>query len=343
MASSLKRQAKRLAQHLPTRAPLALGIVAALGAAAGYVQYRKAAVEREHPPAGRFIEVDGVRLHYLDRGQGQPVVLLHGNGTQATEFEVSTVLGMAAAKYRVIAFDRPGYGYSDWPRDRTWTPEAQAELFYKALLQLGVERPVIVAHSWGAMVAVALGQSHPEYPASMLLMSGYYYPTPRPGVPLMSGPAIPVLGDLMAFTISPLIGRLTWPPFIRKLFSPAETPVRFKKGYPVWMSLRPISLRAAATETALMIPAAAALAQHHDRLSMPLIIMSGADDLHVLPRLHAERLHRELPHSRLILSPGVGHMIQHTVPEQVMAAIDEAVKAASASEDETPARAVKFG
>jgi pimeloyl-ACP methyl ester carboxylesterase len=342
MASSLKGRAARLASSLPARAPLALGIGAALAACAAYVQYRKVQVEREHPPSGSFIEVDGVRLHYIDRGQGQTVVLLHGNGTLADEFDISTVLGMAAAKYRVIAFDRPGYGYSERPRDRIWSPHAQAELLYQALQQLGVEKPVIVAHSWGSMVAAALGQSHPDYPASMLLMSGYYYPTVRPGVPMMVGPAIPVLGDLMAYTISPLVGRLTWPPFIRKLFAPAATPARFKKRFPVWMSLRPISLRAAAGETALMIPTALELSRHHDRLTMPLILMAGADDLHVLPRLQTERLHKELPHSRLILSPGVGHMIQHTVPEQVMSAIVMAVEAAAAAEEEAPQLEKKY-
>ena len=75
---------------------------------------------------------DGVRLHYIDRGQGEPVVLLHGNGTMAQDFDLSGVLEIAAGRYRVIAFDRPGYGHSARPRDRIWTPDAQAKLLITA-------------------------------------------------------------------------------------------------------------------------------------------------------------------------------------------------------------------
>src|SRR5688500_18268809 len=68
--------------------------------------------EREIPPLGRFIDVDGVHLHYVDRGSGEPVVLLHGNGSMIQDFVSSGLLEMASQKYRVIAFDHPGFGHS---------------------------------------------------------------------------------------------------------------------------------------------------------------------------------------------------------------------------------------
>jgi len=105
-----------------------LGVAAALGATAlwNYIQARRA--EREHPPMGRFVEVDGVRLHYVDRGHGRPVVLLHGNMMLIEDWALSGVLDMAASHHRVLAFDRPGYGRSECTRDRIWTPAAQADL-----------------------------------------------------------------------------------------------------------------------------------------------------------------------------------------------------------------------
>jgi pimeloyl-ACP methyl ester carboxylesterase len=314
-------------QGIQPRASWLLGAGAALAAMALVVQYRTRKTERENPPTGKFIEVDGVRLHYIERGEGQAVVLLHGNGSMAEEFDISGLFGLAADKYRVIAFDRPGYGHSERPRGKIWSAKAQAELLYRALQRLGVERPVVVGHSWGTMVALTLALEHPEYVRSLVLLSGYYYPTPRLDAVLLSPPAIPVIGDLMRHTISPLLGRAMWPAMVKKLFSPARIPERFS-AFPVWMALRPSQLRASAGETALMIPEAGMLSKRYRELTMPVVIMSGAQDLHVTPERHAERLHRELPHSDLLLAPGVGHMIHHLVPHQVMEAIDMAARAA---------------
>ena len=103
--------------------PYAVGIasaVAALAIAAILNRYLAKKAERDNPPAGRFIEVDGVKLHYVDRGSGEPIVLLHGNGSMIQDFESSGFIEMAAQKYRVIAFDRPGFGHSSRPRRTIW-------------------------------------------------------------------------------------------------------------------------------------------------------------------------------------------------------------------------------
>jgi pimeloyl-ACP methyl ester carboxylesterase len=95
--------------------------------------------ERRNPPEGKFTTVDGVRLHYIERGTGPVIVLLHGNGTMARDFVLSGVLDLLAKDHRVIAFDRPGFGFSERPRGRIWTAEAQAALLQKALLGLDVD------------------------------------------------------------------------------------------------------------------------------------------------------------------------------------------------------------
>jgi alpha-beta hydrolase superfamily lysophospholipase len=118
--------------------------------------------ERDNPPGGTFIEIDGVRLHYLERGAGDALVLLHGNGSMIQDFEASELLQLASQNYRVIAFDRPGFGHTNRPSGVVWTPEAQAEIIHKALGKLGVSMPVVLGHSWGASVAVALGLRYPN-------------------------------------------------------------------------------------------------------------------------------------------------------------------------------------
>jgi pimeloyl-ACP methyl ester carboxylesterase len=305
-----------------TPALIALGALCAAGLAALAVRARTQRAERENPPAGRFVEVDGVRLHYMDRGQGEPVVLLHGNGTMAQDFDLSGVLEITAGRYRVIAFDRPGYGHSARPRGRMWTPDAQARLLHEALRRLGIDRPVVVGHSWGTLVALALGLRYPEDVKSLVLLSGYYFPTLRLDVPLLAAPAIPVLGTLMRYTISPLLGRLMWPRLAKKMFSPAPVSRRFGL-FPRWMSLRPSQLRASAAEAALMIPAAIGLQRRYRAMRVPAVIVVGAGDRLVDAR-QSSRLNSILRRSELTVIPAAGHMVHYLWPRKVIAAIDRA-------------------
>jgi pimeloyl-ACP methyl ester carboxylesterase len=212
--------AARPKSSLATKLGYAVAAIAGIAVANHLVARR---TERRNPPQGRFIEVDGIRLHYLEKGTGRPIVLLHGNGTMAEDFVLSGVFDALARSHRVIAFDRPGFGHSERPRDTIWTAHAQAALLRKATRRLGVERPVLVGHSWGTLVALTMALEQQEDTAAVVLLSGYYTPTVRLDVPVMSGPAIPLLGDLIRYTISPLLGWLITPLVFRKLFGPAGT------------------------------------------------------------------------------------------------------------------------
>lgn len=308
---------------------LALAAVGTLIAAAFVVRSKTRQAERANPPTGQFIEVDGVRLHYVERGEGQPVVMLHGNGSMVEDFAGSGLIDRTAANYRVIVFDRPGFGHSERPRNRIWTPIAQARLLQRALQQLGVEHPIVVGHSWGTLVALAMALEFPSYVRSLVLLSGYYYPSVRLDVVLVSPPAIPVIGDLMRFTISPLLGRAIWPAAVKTIFSPAAVSPRFA-AFPVWMALRPSQLRASAAESAMMVPAAMTLCKRYGELTMPVVILAGAQDRIANPQHNSQRLHDELPQSALRLTQGGGHMIHYLVPDEVMAAIDTAEETALA-------------
>lgn len=304
-----------------------IGAGAALAAAAIVVRQRTKQAERDNPPIGRFIEVEGIRLHYVDHGEGQPLVLLHGDGSLLQDLQISGLIDRAAEHYRVIAFDRPGYGYSERPRTTIWSPQAQAELLHHALHLLGVQQAIVVGHSWGAMVAVSLALEFPEFTKGLVLLSGYYYPTARLDVPLLSPPAIPVIGDLMRYTVSPLITRLIWPGLMRRIFGPSPIPERFNREYPVWMCLRPGQLRASAAEAAILIPAAFTLRDRYHELTMPVVIVAGTDDRYVNTRVQSQRLHDELGHSTLHLVEGAGHMVHHIAPDTVMRAINEVAEA----------------
>jgi pimeloyl-ACP methyl ester carboxylesterase len=303
------------------RTALLAGSAAVAAATALWVKYKAGKAERENPPIGQFVEVDGVRLHYVERGEGPPVVLLHGNAVLLQDFLASGLIDSLAQEHRVIAFDRPGFGFSERPRDRLWTPTAQAALVERALTQLGIERAVVLGHSWGTLVALALALDHPEKVRGLLLASGYYYPTARLDALMTAPVALPVLGDVMRYTVSPVFGRMVFGKMVKAMFAPRAVPAQFSEVLSREMMLRPGQIGANAEDAAFMVPAAAQFQSRYQELGLPIEIFAGEEDLVVDVDAHSTRLHGELPQSRLTVVPETGHMVHYAVPGQMVKAI----------------------
>lgn len=317
----LRRPAPPPGRHRGRNGALAAA-AAALGATALYTRYQAQEAEWRHPPMGGFIEIDGVDLHHVERGTGPDLVLLHGNGAMVEDFALSGVLDLAAEGYRTVAFDRPGFGHSTRPRDRDWTPWAQAAVLRAACARLGLRRPILAGHSLGALVALALALDHPDAVGGLVLVSGYYYPVGRPEMALFTMPAVPVLGDLIRYTLSPPLGRAIAPRLAGRLFEPRPVPERFARRFPFDMALRPWQIRAMAEDTALMKPAAAAMSRRYHEIRVPTIIMTGTGDRIVDPERHSARLHARIGPSGMRLVPGSGHMVHYDAPGRVVEAID---------------------
>jgi pimeloyl-ACP methyl ester carboxylesterase len=301
---------------------IALGSLVALAGLAAVNWQRALNAQRRYPPRGDFIRVRGVRLHMIDTGgPGPAVILLHGNGVTLADMKISGLVARAARRRRVVAFDRPGFGYSERPRGIAWTPAAQADLLADALERMGIAEAVVVGHSWGSMVALALALDHPRLVQGLVLVSGYYFPTPRTDVAFFAPPAIPVIGDVLRWTTAPLIGQLIKNSVIRKVFAP-RVPRRFSAQFPTALSLRPSQIRASLGELALMVPSAAANAPRYMDLSIPVTIMAGTADRISDPHRQSARLHETIRHSHLVLLPGVGHMVHHVAPDEVVDAIE---------------------
>jgi pimeloyl-ACP methyl ester carboxylesterase len=284
--------------------------------------------ERRHPPEGSFIEVDGVRLHYSDRGEGSPVVLIHGNMVTGDDYNTSGVAEILLENHRIIIFDRPGFGHSERPRGRIWTADKQADLLHKALQQLGVVRPVVVGHSWGAIVAMAMAVRHEADTAGVIALSGYYFWTFRPDVLLVGVAALPILGDILRYTVSPLLNWLIMPLVKRALFSPGSVPARFDAEFSTAMAVRPSQIRATSEDGALMIPGALALQDDYKDLTLPVVIMAGEGDKVVFKR-RAERLRAAIQGSVLYVVQGAGHMVHYQATRQVAEAAEAVVELSS--------------
>ena len=145
---------------------------------------------------------------------------------------------------------------------------------------------------------------------------------------LIAGYAIPVLGDILRYTVLPVFGWITMPLTKRLMFAPSPVTDRFKAEYATGLELRPSQIRATIVDGTMMVPSAASLRAHYPELEIPVRVLAGSGDLVVRPR-QAERLHSAIKGSALRIVPGVGHMIHHVMTAEVIDAVDDLVSLAS--------------
>jgi pimeloyl-ACP methyl ester carboxylesterase len=312
---------------------MAVGAAGILGALALLNARRARLAEQDHPPAGAFLDIEDVRVHYVERGKGPPLVLLHGNGAMIHDFVISGIFDRLAERFRVIAIDRPGFGHTNRPSSRIWTAAKQAELVDKALARLDVEQAVVIGHSWGTLVALSLALDHPGRARSLVLLAGYYFPTLRADVLAFSMLATPVVGDLLDWTVMPIIGWVLRPLVFQRIFAPFAVSPRFNAEFPTELALRPSQIKASATDTELMALSAAAIAGRYVELRMPVVIMAGTHDQIVDFGRQSLRLAEAVPNATLIPCDDVGHMIHHDIPDKVVEAVDLVVEGPRQAED----------
>jgi pimeloyl-ACP methyl ester carboxylesterase len=296
----------------------------ALGAAFTYLYAWT--IERRFPPTGRFVEVDGCRLHYREEGPNEEpargaVVLLHGASSNLVE----SMLGLGGSlsqSYRVLAFDRPGHGWSERkPGLSEAEPARQAVLIAGALRQLGVRNAVIVGHSWSGAIVPHLALDHVDVTGAILVLSGITSPWPggyigwyrrlidsRAGWLLMRTLAVPVLLMLR-------------PSMKRKTFRPQAAPRGIVTEGFIPLAFRPRTYEANMQDFAVMYDAVLRQSMRYREIRLPVTVVAGDRDEIVWTDLHSVSFAREVPGAELILMPGIGHMPQYADQETVLAAI----------------------
>ena len=300
-------------------------LAAAAGGAALLTALLTRRAERRYPPSGRFVNAGGVRLHVVDRGSGPSVVLLHGLRGSTRDFEHS-ILDALALRYRAIAVDRPGYGYSERPPGAMGdSPLVQADLLHDALLQLGVERPVVVGHSMAAAVALAYAVRYPAETGAVVTLAGHVLPFDGFGAgPLAVLATTPLLGPALAATVLAPLGLLVAPALLRHVFTPQSPPADYARPA-IRLALRPQAFVASAEDRRSMDGGLQQVYKDFPALRAPLVIVVGRAD-HVLGPAESLSLHRLVPGSELIVLAGSGHMPHFADPEAVIAAIDRAAR-----------------
>ena len=304
---------------------LILVILAILAVLAAVTLAGTAAIERANPPAGRFVDVDGGRLHIVELGRADapPVVLLHGASGNLRDMQLA--LGdKLAARYRVILIDRPGHGWSDRPNGRgDASPAAQATLIHQALAALGVTRPVVLGHSWSGALATAYALAYPTETRALILLAPVTHPWPGGIGWINDVVALPVLGSLIARTLILPSGYFMLKPGVAGGFSPDTPPPDYGARTGVALLLRPNEFIANAQDLAGLKEFVRQQAPRYGELKMPVTIISGDKDPVVYTDIHSRAIVRQVPQAKLTVLPGVGHMVQYVAADDVVRAIDE--------------------
>jgi pimeloyl-ACP methyl ester carboxylesterase len=307
-------------------------LAGALAAAAAWSRWESGQIARRHPPEGRFVDIGkGRRLHYVMRGSGPPVVLIHGATAQLQDMTTS-LMPILAERHTVVAFDRPGHGYSERLPYHAWDV-AQARAIHEGVRRLGLERPVIVGHSMGGGIAMAYGMEYPDELAGIVFLSGLAFPMFSLSFLQYVPPSLPGLGAFFANTVYAPLRRRIVDKSLKRFFHPQPVPGYVLRDTPVEMLYRPESLKANAEDQMMVVGSMADLALHYDSYPLPVTVMVGTDDQTTDPNYHGIALASRLPDARLIVFEGLGHMIHHFEQRAIANAVEDVFERAAKRQD----------
>ena len=300
-------------------------VVAALAILVLVTQAGVLALQRAYPAQGRMIEVAGATLNVVDIGPreaaGPPVVLIHGASSNL-EVMRRPLGDMLANNHRVILIDRPGHGWSTRTRTVDSTPAIQAAMIDEALEKLGVIRAIFVVHSWSGALGARMALDHRQRVAGLVMLAPVAYPWPGGVGWYNKAVTIPVIGPLLAYTITLPLGLFLTEPGARGVFLPQIMPDGFVSDTATPLLLRPREFLANARDLVTLKAAVAEQAPRYADIKVPTVVISGEIDKTVSPNRHSRPFAAAVPNAKLVVLPDVGHMVQNAAPELVISEIE---------------------
>jgi pimeloyl-ACP methyl ester carboxylesterase len=310
---------------LQTFSVVSVIVVAALTVLALITQAGVLFLQRSYPAQGQKIEVVGATLNVLDIGRrdgaGPPIVIIHGASSNLETMRQP--LGDILAKHRrVILIDRPGHGWSTRVRLDDSTPAIQGQMIDVALEKLGLGPAIFVVHSWAGALGARMALDYPQRVAGLVMLAPVAYPW-RGGVGWYNKlVTTPVIGPLLAYTITLPLGYFLAEPGARNVFLPQIMPTNFVESTATLLLLRPRQFLANAQDLVTLKAAVAEQAPRYVNIGVPVLVITGDADKTVSPTIHSRPFAAALPDAKLIVLPGVGHIVQNAAPELVAREID---------------------
>ena len=284
---------------------------------------------RAYPPEGEFVELGApfapARLHHVDRGTARPgvapVILIHGASGNLRDMTASLAPALEGHT-RVVAIDRPGHGWSmRGPHPDISDPAMQARAIHDAARKLGIERPVVLGHSWGAAVAAAYALEFADEISGVLLLSGALYPWPGDIAWYHKVVGAPFAGDAFLRTLTVPGGSLLAAAGVKGNFHPDPAPEGYAGTIGLPLLFRPSHFRANSADTAGLKARLAVQSLRYAEIAVPTIIVTGNADYTVSPKIHSYAFHKAVAGSELVKLKGAGHMPHHSRRDVVVDAV----------------------
>lgn len=278
-------------------------------------------VEAAIPPAGEIAAVSGGKIHFVSQGEGRPIVMIHGLAGHLQNFTYATT-GALAGDYQVIALDRPGSGYSERDSDDQARIPEQARMIAEFLAAQGIEKPLIVGHSLGGAVALALGLIYPQSVSGLALIAPLAT-LPAQGAKVFDALKIsnPLVRRLIAETLAVPVSIRQGDARLELVFGPNEAPADFRTRGGGLLGLRPRAFVTASTDYQAVGLDMPGLTARFGELKMPVGVLYGDHDGVLDHQTNLDALRGSIPQLDEEVLPGIGHMVQITVPDTTEAFI----------------------
>jgi pimeloyl-ACP methyl ester carboxylesterase len=304
---------------------ISIVLVTALASLALATQAGVLLLQRTFPANGMSLEVSGATINVVDIGPRDsslpPILMIHG---ASSNLEVMRLpLGeLLARKHRVILVDRPGHGWSSRTREEDSTPAVQARMIAEAMETLRIGPAILVVHSWSGALGARMALDYPARVAGLIMLAPVAYPW-RGGVGWYNEVvATPVIGALLAHTVTLPLGLLLAGPGARNVFLPQVMPDHFVSDTATPLLLRPREFLANARDLVTLKAAVAEQAPRYGDIRVPVTVIAGDLDKTVSSAIHARPFAAAVPQTKLIVLNGVGHMVQNAVPDLVAAEVE---------------------
>ena len=281
-------------------------------------------VEKTLPPRGKFLELEGARIHYLDKGSGSAILLVHGLGGQMGNFAYG-VVDQLINEFRVLVIDRPGSGYSTRSSDDAAHLAAQAAYVAQFIRKVGLDHPLLVGHSLGGAISLRVALDHPETLSGLALIAPLTHippHVPEPFRPLDIDSKL--VRRLLAWTVATPIGILRGATVLKQIFHPDPVPADFPIRGGGILGLRPRSFYNVSTDLVAADAGLDSMVERYSTIRMPVSILYGTSDNILDSRFHGESMRSKLPQLQLKLVEGAGHMLPVSAPETTAAFLREA-------------------
>jgi len=265
-----------------------------------------------HSDHSRFVDIDGVRVHYQEAGDpnAPALVLIHGFASSTLVWS-KVFLPLAEIGFRVIAIDMVGFGYSGKPRNGEYTIAGQASLLNSLLDRLNIKRATLAGSSYGGAVAATCALDYPQRVQKLVLIGTVNNNRPL-NYKLMRVFGSPVFGDV----VSPLLigSRRLLRRRMKRVYDRHEWALDERR-----VDARHLPLRAAGTQRAIIRTVrrwdAERISREAHLIHQPTLLLWGENDREI-PLADGERLHEQIPGSRLIVFLNCGHVPQEEYPEE---------------------------